>query len=84
MYLERIEMPMFEISDKVWCRAQDLEINTSLYRHTFEFFELNSYYQCSPRQADVAELVDAQVSEACDGDIVGVRFSPSAPQISRE
>ena len=28
--------------------------------------------------ADVAELVDAQVSEACDGDIVEVRFLSSA------
>ncbi len=29
-------------------------------------------------RADVAELVDAQVSEACDGDIVMVRFHSSA------
>jgi hypothetical protein len=29
-------------------------------------------------QADVAELADAQVSEACDGDIVEVRSLSSA------
>jgi hypothetical protein len=31
--------------------------------------------------ADVAELVDAQVSEACDGDIVEVQVLSSAPAI---
>ena len=30
-------------------------------------------------QADVAELADAQVSEACDGDIVEVQVLSSAP-----
>jgi hypothetical protein len=30
--------------------------------------------------ADVAELADAQVSEACDGDIVEVQVLSSAPQ----
>jgi hypothetical protein len=29
--------------------------------------------------ADVAELADAQVSEACDGDIVEVQVLSSAP-----
>ena len=34
----------------------------------------------SPRHhADVAELADAQVSEACDGDIVEVQVLSSAP-----
>jgi hypothetical protein len=31
--------------------------------------------------ADVAELADAQVSEACDGDIVEVQVLSSAPMI---
>ncbi len=31
--------------------------------------------------ADVAELADAQVSEACDGDIVEVQVLSSAPSI---
>ena len=31
--------------------------------------------------ADVAELADAQVSEACDGDIVEVQVLSSAPII---
>ena len=31
--------------------------------------------------ADVAELADAQVSEACDGDIVEVQVLSSAPGI---
>jgi hypothetical protein len=35
----------------------------------------------SPR-ADVAELADAQVSEACDGDIVEVQVLSSAPPLS--
>ena len=30
--------------------------------------------------ADVAELADAQVSEACDGDIVEVQVLSSAPK----
>ncbi len=34
--------------------------------------------------ADVAELADAQVSEACDGDIVEVQVLSSAPKISIE
>lgn len=29
--------------------------------------------------ADVAELVDAHASGACDRKVMGVRFSPSAP-----
>ena len=32
-----------------------------------------------PLFADVAELADAQVSEACDGDIVEVQVLSSAP-----
>ena len=32
-----------------------------------------------PLHADVAELADAQVSEACDGDIVEVQVLSSAP-----
>ena len=32
--------------------------------------------------ADVAELADAQVSEACDGDIVEVQVLSSAPRSS--
>ena len=32
-------------------------------------------------RADVAELADAQVSEACDGDIVEVQVLSSAPNI---
>ena len=32
-----------------------------------------------PAFADVAELADAQVSEACDGDIVEVQVLSSAP-----
>jgi hypothetical protein len=32
-----------------------------------------------PLLADVAELADAQVSEACDGDIVEVQVLSSAP-----
>ena len=32
--------------------------------------------------ADVAELADAQVSEACDGDIVEVQVLSSAPTIN--
>ena len=32
-----------------------------------------------PQFADVAELADAQVSEACDGDIVEVQVLSSAP-----
>ena len=35
-------------------------------------------YSEFPR-ADVAELADAQVSEACDGDIVEVQVLSSAP-----
>ncbi len=31
--------------------------------------------------ADVAELADAQVSEACDGDIVEVQVLSSAPEL---
>ena len=34
--------------------------------------------------ADVAELADAQVSEACDGDIVEVQVLSSAPKLSVE
>ena len=33
--------------------------------------------------ADVAELADAQVSEACDGDIVEVQVLSSAPRESK-
>ena len=33
-------------------------------------------------RADVAELADAQVSEACDGDIVEVQVLSSAPRVS--
>ena len=33
-----------------------------------------------PLLADVAELADAQVSEACDGDIVEVQVLSSAPR----
>ena len=33
-----------------------------------------------PDLADVAELADAQVSEACDGDIVEVQDLSSAPK----
>jgi hypothetical protein len=33
----------------------------------------------APFFADVAELADAQVSEACDGDIVEVQVLSSAP-----
>ena len=33
----------------------------------------------STSHADVAELADAQVSEACDGDIVEVQVLSSAP-----
>ena len=33
----------------------------------------------APLFADVAELADAQVSEACDGDIVEVQVLSSAP-----
>ena len=33
----------------------------------------------APLLADVAELADAQVSEACDGDIVEVQVLSSAP-----
>jgi hypothetical protein len=33
-----------------------------------------------PPNADVAELADAQVSEACDGDIVEVQVLSSAPR----
>ena len=36
----------------------------------------------SPAFADVAELADAQVSEACDGDIVEVQVLSSAPKKS--
>ena len=36
-----------------------------------------------PAFADVAELADAQVSEACDGDIVEVQVLSSAPNINR-
>ena len=32
---------------------------------------------------DVAELADAQVSEACDGDIVEVQVLSSAPKVSK-
>ena len=35
-------------------------------------------------KADVAELADAQVSEACDGDIVEVQVLSSAPTITGE
>ena len=34
--------------------------------------------------ADVAELADAQVSEACDGDIVEVQVLSSAPLLSNK
>ena len=34
--------------------------------------------------ADVAELADAQVSEACDGDIVEVQVLSSAPNLGRK
>src|ERR1700752_3907621 len=34
-----------------------------------------------PHIADVAELADAQVSEACDGDIVEVQVLSSAPKV---
>ena len=34
--------------------------------------------------ADVAELADAQVSEACDGDIVEVQVLSSAPAYLRK
>ena len=33
--------------------------------------------------ADVAELADAQVSEACDGDIVEVQVLSSAPRVCK-
>lgn len=34
--------------------------------------------------ADVAELADAQVSEACDGDIVEVQVLSSAPNLLKK
>ena len=34
-----------------------------------------------PQHGDVAELADAQVSEACDGDIVEVQVLSSPPEI---
>ena len=34
--------------------------------------------------ADVAELADAQVSEACDGDIVEVQVLSSAPVFTKQ
>ena len=34
----------------------------------------------TPLSADVAELADAQVSEACDGDIVEGQVLSSAPE----
>jgi hypothetical protein len=37
-----------------------------------------------PRHADVAELADAQVSEACDGDIVEVQVLSSAPAFRKK
>ena len=42
---------------------------------------MSAYAQCS--HADVAELVDAQVSEACCRKAVEVRFFSSAPFFSR-
>jgi hypothetical protein len=36
-----------------------------------------------PHIADVAELADAQVSEACDGDIVEVQVLSSAPSLEK-
>gem|GEM_PF-1999299 len=36
-----------------------------------------------PHIADVAELADAQVSEACDGDIVEVQVLSSAPEFEK-
>ena len=41
----------------------------------FERIRIMAY----PALADVAELADAQVSEACDGDIVEVQVLSSAP-----
>ena len=41
-----------------------------------------SHNEISPH-ADVAELADAQVSEACDGDIVEVQVLSSAPKTYR-
>ena len=35
-------------------------------------------------RGDVAELADAQVSEACDGDIVEVQVLSSAPFLAQE
>jgi hypothetical protein len=37
-----------------------------------------------PQIADVAELADAQVSEACDGDIVEVQVLSSAPKVKEK
>ena len=44
----------------------------------FECIRIMAY----PALADVAELADAQVSEACDGDIVEVQVLSSAPKNS--
>lgn len=45
-----------------------------------EFFRINKVSSNLPVfRADVAELVDAQVSEACELTLVMVRFHSSAP-----
>jgi len=48
-----------------------------------ELLGLNSYYLLDPFDADVAELVDAQVSEACGRKLVEVRFFSSAPFLTQ-
>ena len=45
----------------------------------FEGIRIMAY----PHIADVAELADAQVSEACDGDIVEVQVLSSAPSFKK-
>ena len=41
--------------------------------------QMHSHNDLTLYFADVAELADAQVSEACDGDIVEVQVLSSAP-----
>lgn len=73
MFRGQIRKAIFFLISVFQCSSLDKKTNNFV---CLEFFALNSYYQNS--DADVAELVDAQVSEACELKLVMVRFHSSA------
>ena len=76
-------VPKFGIAgDKVVPIAvYDLSSTNGGCQATFAFLTPSKLIRIMNSFADVAELADAQVSEACDGDIVEVQVLSSAPLV---